>query len=105
MKSNAKFVEEHLVTQRRLHDGMTAQKIYKFPNNYGASIISGPYVYGGDKGLCELAVIVYNDSSDPDKWTLCYDTPITHDVIGYLIEEETIKILKQISKLPKTKEK
>lgn len=67
---------------------------YKFANGYGASVISGAYTYGGEMGLLELAVL------GPDG-RLCYDTPITEDVIGYLDAEKAIEILKQIEALPR----
>ena len=41
------------------------QKIYSFPNGYGASVIKGPYSYGGPDGKWELAVLK-NDE-------ICYD--------------------------------
>lgn len=68
------------------------QKIYKFPNGYGASVIKGPYTYGGKKGLWELAVLKGEE--------LCYDTDITSDVIGYLNDPEMDAILRQIERLP-----
>ena len=71
------------------------QKIYKFNNGYGASVIFNDISYGHEEGLWELAVIKWNE----DKWSLCYDTEITNDVIGYLNEDEVDKLLVEISKL------
>ena len=68
------------------------QKIYKFPNGYGASVIKGPYTYGGKKGLWELAVLKGEE--------LCYDTDITSDVIGHLNDPEMDAVLRQIERLP-----
>lgn len=68
---------------------------YKFSNNYGASVIRNGMSYGGDKGLWEVAVLDKNGY-------ICYDTPITSDVIGYLTWKGVEKILKKISKLPLT---
>ena len=62
-----------------------------FDNGYGASVVKTPYTYGGDKGLYELAVI-RNDE-------LCYDTPITNDVIGYLRPEDVTDVLAKIQQL------
>ena len=73
------------------------QTIHKFDNGYGASVISGgTFTYGGDQGLKELAVIKF---SSEDKWSICYETPITDDVIGYLSDEEVESILLQIEAL------
>lgn len=68
------------------------QRVYKFPNGYGASVIKGPYTYGGKKGLWELAVLKGEE--------LCYDTDITSDVIGHLNDPEMDAILRQIERLP-----
>ena len=62
-----------------------------FPNGYGISVIRGTYSYGGDEGLYECAVLRNNK--------LCYDTPITNDVIGYCDEDKVNKIIKQIEDL------
>ena len=65
------------------------QRVYKFPNGYGASVIRHQGSYGFKSGLWELAVL---DSSGD----LCYSTPITNDVIGYLTDEEVILKLNEI---------
>ena len=64
----------------------------RFDNGYGASVVKGPYTYGGGDGLYELAVLDSNDD-------LCYTTPITEDVLGYLSEDEVTILLKQIQQL------
>ena len=63
-----------------------------FDNGYGASIVKGPYSYGGADGLYELAVIGKDGQ-------VTYDTPITGDTIGYLTQEDVTKLLEQIQKL------
>lgn len=72
------------------------QKIYRFPNGYGASVIQYPGSYGYDDGLWELAVLKFRDK---DSWSITYDTPITDDVIGYLSEVEVQDILAKIEAL------
>ena len=71
------------------HGGI--QKVYEFDNGYGASVIMGPQSYGFSKGLWELAVL--------QNGSLCYDTPITNDVIGHLNEEEVNNYLNLIKEL------
>jgi hypothetical protein len=69
------------------------QRRYKFPNGYGASVVCGPYTYGGSSGLWELAVLDRHQH-------LTYDTPITDDVIGYLDAKAVTALLVQIAALP-----
>lgn len=76
-------------------DNKGTQIVIFFPNDYGASIIKSPLSYGGDEGLFEIAVIKGNR----DNWELCYDTPITNDVLGYLDSKDINKYLEQIEKL------
>lgn len=65
-----------------------------FANGYGASVVRGPYTYGGAAGLYELAVIKRDDES------LVYTTPITNDVLGHLSPEDVTRTLGEIAKLP-----
>lgn len=74
------------------------QKIHRFPNGFGASVVRGPYTYGGPEGLFELAVAHYFGES-PD-WHIDYDTPITSDVEGHLTENDVQELLDRIAELP-----
>jgi hypothetical protein len=76
-----------------------AQVVHRFDNGYGASVVSGPYSYGGEDGLFELAVLRF-ESPTSDRYHLTYDTPITSDVIGYLAEGDVDATLQQIEQLP-----
>ena len=71
-------------------------KEYIFDNGYGASVVRTQMSYGHKEGLFELAVI------KDDK--LCYDTPITGDVIGWLYWGEVESYLEEISLLPPAKD-
>jgi hypothetical protein len=71
------------------------QKVYRFPNQYGASVIRTSFSYGGDEGLWELGVVKWNG----EKFALTYDTPITDDVIGHLSDEQVDATLEQIMEL------
>ena len=70
--------------------------IFKFENNYGASVVKTDSSYGGDQDLWELAVIRFNSY---DNYELDYDTPITNDVLGYLTNDEVKELLRQIKEL------
>ena len=69
-------------------------KVYKFGNNYGASVVCSPGSYGGKSGLFEVAVLDMNNN-------IVYDTPITNDVVGYLDFDGVAKLLQEIQALPK----
>lgn len=100
--------------KERIHSsGSGIQKLYKFPNGYGASVVRftlpmkafmradpngmeyGSYTNNEDEW--ELAVIKWED----DDYKLTYDTPITDDVMGYLGSKEVEDILKRIADLSK----
>lgn len=74
------------------------QKIYRFDNGFGASVIKSQFSYGGDENMWELAVIAFN-SDDPTEFELTYETPITNDVIGNLSDEEVEEKLTEIKAL------
>jgi len=76
-----------------------SQRLYRFDNGFGASVVQGPYTYGGDAGLSELAVLRIT-GDDLDDWEITYDTLITDDVIGWLDEEAVQATLGQIAALP-----
>jgi hypothetical protein len=63
-----------------------------FENGYGASVVRHEYSYGGKDGLYELAVL----NSDGE---LCYDTPVTNDVIGYLRDIDVTDVMEKIQQL------
>ena len=80
-------ISEYLVETNEHYGGI--QRVYKFPNGYGASVIRHKGSYGFTEGLWELAVL--DDAGD-----LCYYTPITDDVIGHLTDEEVNLKLNEI---------
>lgn len=84
-----------IILERELNGG--SQQLHRFENNYGASVIRvGSYAYGG----LELAVLKFY-SEDKEGFDLCYDTPITDDVIGYLEEDQLSQLLVNIEALSK----
>lgn len=70
------------------------QRIYKFDNGFGASVVTVPFTYGGLQGKYELAVIRFQG----DAWEITYDTLITNDVIGHLSPSDVDDLLKKIEK-------
>jgi hypothetical protein len=78
--------------------GIAARHFY--PNGYGVSVVqfTSPYgsgSYGADEGLYELAVL----QGLEEDWEICYDTPITDDVMGYLTVEDVETIINQVKEL------
>ena len=91
-----KLYKNKIVNQTESRGISGVQFIIEFQNGYGASIINNFMSYGGEDGLLELAVIIFDSEGD---WKICYDTEITDDVIGYLTFEQTEEILDKISEL------
>ena len=81
---------EDLKFKERQHS-QGIQAIVEFENGYGASVVKGPYTYGGSNGLYELAVL--RDGK------ICYSTDLTNDVLGFLTEAEVTTYLMGIEQL------
>ena len=77
---------------RKYLDG-TQAKIF-FDNGYGASIVTGGY--GDTNQPYEVAVL----KGTKDGSSLCYDTPITDDVIGHCDASRVEMLLEKIAALP-----
>ena len=90
-------IDEYVIYKKKAtHQHSNNQVVFKFPNDYGASLIQGRYTHGGDEGLFEIAVLTFTSDKD---WEICYDTTITDDTLGYLTESEVYETLEQIYKL------
>jgi hypothetical protein len=72
------------------------QWVYRFANDYGASVIQGDHSYGGPAGKYELAVLDFAESADG---ALTYETPITDDVLGWLSLDDVAATLIKIAAL------
>ena len=73
--------------------GADTQRLYKFDNGYGASLVRHPGSLGFESNLYEVAVIRW---VEPDAWKLCFTSPITDDVIGNLDEDHVMAVLESI---------
>jgi len=67
-----------------------SQKTF-FPNGYGVSILSSEFSYG-----LEMAVLIGTE----DNHAICYDTPITGDVLGHLDEQSLADAVQSVKELP-----
>lgn len=74
-------------------DGIAARHF--FQNGYGVSVVQFPGSYGYDEGLYEVAIL----KGLEEDWEICYDTPITDDVIGYQSVEDIDNLLSQVESL------
>jgi hypothetical protein len=70
--------------------------LFKFNNNYGASVIRHDMSKGGKAGLFELAALQFDEK---DKYRIIKDACMTDNTIGYLFWEEVIDLLQDIKKL------
>ena len=74
--------------------------LHFFDNGYGVSVVqftspSGSGSYGAEQGLYEVAIL----KGLEENWEICYDTPITDDVIGYQSVEDIDNLLSQVESL------
>jgi hypothetical protein len=77
----------------KFHGGI--QALHFFENGYGVSVVKFPGSYGFTEGLYEVAVL----KGTEDEWQLCYDTPVTDDVLGHRDEQDVENILEEIQSL------
>ena len=92
---NHEDFETYLVKMSSLYDGI--QYMFRFENNYGASVVKHFGSYGHEDDLWELAVIKFD--AETGEWNLTYDTEITDDVLGCQTDEEIRDLLKRIKEL------
>jgi hypothetical protein len=80
---------------RDCEDGQ--QIIFRLDNGYGLSAVNFTGSYGNQQlRTYECAVIKFKT---PVSWELCFNTPITEDVIGYCSPEKIQSILEQLNAL------
>ena len=92
-----KTFEDLVFTNRRGPFSMIdTQALMFFDNGYGISVITGEGAYSDDQCPYEAAVLKGNQT----EWNICYDTPITDDVLGFNDAHRITAIMKQIQELP-----
>jgi hypothetical protein len=75
--------------------GNGVQARHFFDNGYGISVVRFKGSYGYEEGLYESAVL----KGTEENWHICYDTPMTSDVLGDQTEEEVEVLLYEIENL------
>ena len=88
-----KFTDLNFQPHGNMPDGIAARHF--FPNGYGVSVVQFPGSYGYEEGLYEVAIL----KGLEEDWEICYDTPITDDVIGYQSMEDIDNLLSQVESL------
>jgi hypothetical protein len=76
------------------------QKVYRFPNSLGASVVCHEFSYGGKNGLWELALIRFKNMEDPESWEFYYHDLTNNDVVGWLSQKDVEELLEKIKALP-----
>ncbi len=74
-----------------------SQAEHEFPNGYGVSVITGSMFYTSDDAPYEIAII--KRSLKFKNGNICYDTPITDDVLRYQTEADVDDVLRQVEEL------
>ena len=80
-----------LFLYEKIFKGRNYQKCYDFKNGYSASVVRNQLSYGNRENLFEVAILKDGE--------LCYDSPITNDVVGYCTARDVRKLLSQIKRL------
>ena len=79
----------------RIHD------IYRFPNDYGASVVSAPKADRAARGTFRVYILRYETPAPEHSYEIARDTPLTDDYLVCKGEEEVRALLKKVWDLPK----
>ena len=99
-----RYYEEHIAVERpHIHIDGATHRLYRFPNNYGASIVWGggldSFMSMVEDKPYELAIIRFIGGDDDDHYYLDYANGLTADVFRFQNEEQIRDLLKQIKNL------
>ena len=73
--------------------------VYRFPSDWGASVVRHQASKGGPEGFWELALISFPEK-DHDNFYIRLDTELMHEVQGYQFIDEVLTWLDIIKQLP-----
>lgn len=73
------------------HLGIGTQAKHEFPNGYGVSVLTGEMFYTSIDGPFEVAILFNGD--------VCYDTPITSDVLGHQTADDVEDVMRRVEEL------
>jgi hypothetical protein len=89
---------EEFKVMDRVHTVGGHQWAFRFPNGYGASVVTGELFYTTDTEPYELGMVKFESAEGDDvcRWNLVYPEGLMEDVVGYLTEREVIEWLQKI---------
>jgi hypothetical protein len=80
----------------RVHD------IYRFPNDYGASVVSAPKADKAARGTFRVYILHYESPAPEHSYEIVRDTPITDDIAVCHGQDEVLELLERVWDLPRT---
>lgn len=90
-------LSEHVVDVRNFYGG--SQRIVRFANGFGLSVVRHMYSYGYDQGKFEIGLIKFGLDCPADGFRLVYNHTF-QDVKGYLSEDDVEEWCKTVSRFP-----
>jgi len=87
MAGNPESLTDEDLVFERLHPYFAGiQRIYRFKNGYGLSLVNPPELH--EFRFAWEAAVLRDVSEDGTEFTLTYDTPLTDDVVVFFSDEE-----------------
>ena len=74
------------------HTSNGIKALMDFANGFGVSVIRSDVSYGSEMGLYELTILKKDGG-------VCYDTPVTNDVLGHLTTEGVTAAMAEVQGL------
>jgi hypothetical protein len=81
-------------------EGDRIHKIYRFPNDYGASVVSAPRADPSTRGTFRLYVLHFDSPAPEHDYEIARDTPLTADHIVCQDWSDAERWLEKVLALP-----
>ena len=88
--------EDLLLERPNLYVG-GVQRIYRFKNGYGLSLINGPLAHAYP--FAWEAAVLEDVSEDGNNFELTYDSPLTDDIIVFSSDEEANAFIRRAKRV------
>ena len=83
----------------RIHD------IYRFPNDYGASVVSAPRADKAARGTFRIYILHYDSPAPEHSYEIDRGTPLTDDYMVCSGHDEVMELLQKVWDLPSSDER